>query len=248
MLEGKLRIVCPSMSRPNDVKADAAVDLDYICVPESQRDAYAALGYRADILTHPDSVKGLSPKRQWICDQLGDVCMVDDDVQYFTRLYTARESALTASQAREMLFHIHACAEDVGAFLFSPSIKTNPTYRHPMDPFRVSGRITGGCFGLRAGSKLRFIPETVAVEDFYISGLNAYYHRFLWMDMRFGFKQCDTFTGTGGQAHYRTAETEKADTALLKRLFGDCVKTGKHKPNQTLHSKSAAPREIVFPF
>lgn len=53
--------------------------------------------------------------------------------------------------------------------------------------------------------------------------MNAYHHRYLLVDQRFGPRKERTFANPGGQAQRRTAETEKHDTETLRRLFGAAV-------------------------
>jgi hypothetical protein len=51
-------------------------------VPESQRAEYEAAGC-LDVQTHPDSIIGLTPKLNWMLDQLTDdegVVFLDDDL------------------------------------------------------------------------------------------------------------------------------------------------------------------------
>jgi hypothetical protein len=54
----------------------------------------------------------------------------------------------------------------------------------PQKPFLLTGYINAACFGLRAESKLKFRTDVVAVEDMALSGMNAYYHRYLFVDQR----------------------------------------------------------------
>ena len=81
-----LMVVIPSAGRADRVKAVRAINADVLCVPESEANAYRRRNYGVDLVTHPDSVRGLPAKRQWIADRFGDVFMVDDDVKAFPHM------------------------------------------------------------------------------------------------------------------------------------------------------------------
>jgi hypothetical protein len=110
-------------------------------------------------------------------------------------------------------------------------------------------RRRGYGFGLRAGSKLKFRTDVVAVEDMALSGMNAYYHRYLFVDQRFGPRQEKTFANPGGQALHRTAETELRDTETLRRLFGAAVVEKRVNPKiGRTHQRTVAQRSLRIPF
>ena len=87
----------------------------------------------------------------------------------------------------------------------------------------MSGLVTGCAIGPLKGSKIKYTPESVAVEDFWVAGINAYYHRNAFIDLRFNFVQEETFKRPGGLGNYRTIDTERADTIFLRRMFGDAI-------------------------
>src|SRR3954469_4218589 len=82
-----LTVVIPSAGRADRVRAAKAIAADVLCVPDSEVDAYRRRGYGVEVVPHPDTVRGLAAKRQWIADRFGDVFMVDDDVRAFVRLW-----------------------------------------------------------------------------------------------------------------------------------------------------------------
>jgi hypothetical protein len=71
----------------------------------------------------------------------------------------------------------------------------------------MSGYVNTCAFGLYKGSKLYFRPEQMYQEDYWISGLNAYYNRKILRDNRFYFHFGETWTGTGGLAEFRNMDT-----------------------------------------
>jgi hypothetical protein len=247
-----LTVVIPSAGRADRVRTHKAIRADVLCVPESESDAYRQHNYGVEIVAHPDSVRGLPAKRQWIADRWGDVFMVDDDIRSFCRLWLPtyrRDYRMTAEEARDAAEATYATAAEMGAYLFGFAFFGDTRLFRPQRPFLLTGYINAACFGLRAGSKLRFRTDVVAVEDFALSGMNAYYHRYLFVDQRFGPRQEKTFTNPGGQALHRTAETERRDTEALRRLFGPAIveKRGNPKVGKT-RQRTVAQRSLMVPF
>ena len=97
-----------------------------------------------------------------------------------------------------------------------------------LKPIMLTGYINGCAMGFRKGHGLRFDERIVAKNDFDIAAANAHRHRLCVKDCRYTFCQRETFTGVGGQAAYRTNETEKRDVALLQKKWGDIFAFGGH--------------------
>ena len=75
-----LKIVIPSHKRHDMVLSKRLVVDPIICVAESQADIYREHNPECEIVTHPDDVIGLIPKRNWMARHCGDLFMLDDDV------------------------------------------------------------------------------------------------------------------------------------------------------------------------
>jgi len=146
-------VVIPSAGRAERVLADRAIVADAIAVPEGEAAAYRARGYRASIVPHPDSVRGLAAKRNWICDRYGDVFMVDDDVKTFVRLYLPtylRNYRLTAEEARDAAEATYRTAEELGAYLFGFAFFGDTRLFRPQKPFLLTWCVNCARFGLRS--------------------------------------------------------------------------------------------------
>jgi hypothetical protein len=220
-------------------------------VAEGQAEDYARHNPGVPILTHPDTLIGLAPKRQWIYDRLGDVFMVDDDVAFFRALYLPRHSPrLSPANAYELIQATAETARNLGAFLFGFTGNGDSRTYFPQQPFGLVGFCNGCALGLLAGSKIRFPPEAVAVEDVFASGINAYYHRYAFFDRRFGVIQKKTFRNPGGQSEYRTVERERESLEYLQRMFGDAIRRKKttNKFGEIRKVSSAFERMLVIPF
>ena len=170
----------------------------------------------------------------------------------FVRLWLPtyrRDYRLTAQEARDAAEATYETATEMGAYLFGFAFFGDTRLFRPQKPFLLTGYVNGCCFGLRAGSKLKFRTDVVAVEDMAISGMNAYYHRYLFVDQRFGPRQEKTFANPGGQALHRTAETERRDTETLRRLFGAAVVEKRVNPKiGKTHHRTVAQRSLKIPF
>lgn len=234
-----------------------------MCVPESQRDEYRRVVDKFNILLHPDSVKGLTPKLNWIFDKFEesghrDFCFadalvfVDDDITAVQRCFTDRgeESTIRDSQLIEAIITNTArLARDVGAFYFGWEASNGALrYYTGLKPFMLTGYINGCAMGFLRGHGLRFDERIVGKNDFDIACANAHRHRLCLKDTRYTFCQRETFTGRGGQAAYRTRITEQNDVALLKRKWGDIIRAGGHSGTRKRDYAGAVKITMHLPF
>jgi len=220
-------IIIPSAHRAAAVLT--RIEGQILFVPEDQKTAYETHNPGADIRTHPP-YKNLAQKRQAIYDQFGDHFQIDDDIKEIVRFHTPEAPPrLTPAEAAHLIQVTYENAQAAGAYLFGFSRSPNPKHYNAHKPIMLVGYINACAFGLRKSPHLFFTPHTTAAESHWINLLNAYYHRYSWIDTRFHFAQApgSTFTRPGGQAARRTLESEKQDTLFLRRMFGHCVRTKK---------------------
>ena len=84
------KIVIPSHKRHDRVFAKKLVNDPIICVAESQADLYQQFNPECEIVTHPDDVIGLIPKRNWMAKHFGELFMLDDDVHACKAIYAEK--------------------------------------------------------------------------------------------------------------------------------------------------------------
>lgn len=206
-----------------------------VCVPESQAADYERVGCH-DVVTHPDSIRGLTPKLNWMLDHLADsegAIFLDDDLQYLCRCFVEKRESVErkvteARLIKQILKEMAAVAREVGAFFFGwESSESTIRYYSGLDPFKFTGFINGCAMGFIAGHGLRFDESIVAKNDYDICALNAFRHRICLKDTRYAFCQRDTFTGGGGQSFFRNSQTEARDIAILRRKYGEVIVVGK---------------------
>lgn len=223
---GEVKIVCPSHHRADRLKTDKAVANPIVVVEESQEDEYRKHNPDVEIVTHPDSVRGISAKRQWMYEFFGDFFMMDDDISHVVYLGgdSGKAEKLTPDEVRAEIIRLHDCAEDLGIILYGFGILPNPTFYEPQQPFKLTGNINGGAFGMRPSKHLYFHPDLVVFDDMWISGLNAYYHRKILKDNRFQLVTAAMNVNPGGMAHERTTKTTRESLELLRQHFGPALK------------------------
>lgn len=222
--EIKIDVVIPSMGRAERVLTKDAISNIKICVPESEARLYAEYNPGIEIVTHPDSLKGLTLKRQFIYEKFPNVFMIDDDIKVLSRLYVEKgeNDKLDKDEAYDIIQYIGNCAKMAGCYLFGISKETNPLAYQEMKPIELTG-VLNGDIGLLEGSKLFFHEMAKVSEDYWISAYNAFVHRYCWIDKRFGAVGAKTFGNTGGCANLRTKDQEREDTLFLRKMFGEAI-------------------------
>ena len=239
-------IIVPSHKRSKTLFAPYTIANTEVCIPESQLAEYQSDHPDVKFVTHPDSVIGISAKRQWIYDKYGDVFMVDDDVTVVRRMMLPPEyerteemedfkDELTPDEAYEVIQHLYELAKDMGAYVYGFTHVGNPKHVKPQTPFSFNSLLSGHCMGLLKSDKLAYPTDEGAksCEDHYMCLLCAYYHRFWLVDNRYGFIRYPTDKNSGGMADHRTIDQEKLAYQYMKEKFGDVVqlkdKTGEKR-------------------
>jgi hypothetical protein len=219
-----LPIVIPSAGRAAQVLTNIAGQILY--VPETEADAYLEHN-DCQIITHKPT-RNLAHKRQEIYERFGDVFMVDDDIEFVSRVYTEgnnRKDHLAPDEIREIIERAYEISCQADIYLFGFSRSPHPKHYIAHKPYRLVGYINACAFGIRKHDRLFFTEKTTAAESHWINLLNAYHNRKCFIDTRFHFAQepNSTFFKAGGQASKRTLQSEKQDSMFLRQIFGESV-------------------------
>lgn len=243
-----IKIIIPSHKRATRVRTTSAVYGAVLCVAESQADQYRKCNPGIEIITHPDTVLGISKKREWILRNVPDCFMLDDDIDSLTRIYTetGEEKDVDPETAYDVIQGTGCAARQAGAFLFGFSSSPLPVSYNSLNPIQLSGFATGCAFGVLAGSKLWYNTDIVCNDDYWISLLNAHHHRLMWKDTRYYWNQKDTFVNRGGSAEFRNIDAEEKDFKLLKKVFGGAVELRSGKGNSNLRHQFQKTLKLPF--
>lgn len=216
-------IIIPSHKRAGEVTANKHVVGAKICVPESQLNSYLQFHDRDELITHPDNIVGLMAKRQWIYERHPNVFMIDDDAEGMFRTYdTHRKNRVSPERATEIINQSAIAAKEMGAFMFG--YNTSGRWGNPWRPFRLGGFSLGGATGYLEGSKLFWPDSTLICCDLWMAALNAHFHRYLFIDLRFSWHMTPWFTGQlGGQAEYRVDGWGESVFQFMRRHFGEAI-------------------------
>jgi hypothetical protein len=127
-----------------------------------------------------------------------------------------------------------------------------------LQPFKLGVHLTGQ-IGILNGGKL-FIPtgereRELGFEDYWLSLLNMYRHRYMWLDLRFSFSSLDDYVNPGGCAEFRGQRPDgswpaELATEFLQENFGDIVRPTKLPKNNVLtkQDKNIGRREVISPY
>jgi hypothetical protein len=252
----KVNIVIPSMGRAQNLATHKAVSGDRLslCVPDNEVEVYKKAQPDIEVVGHPNSIVGLSQKRQWIYDRWGDVIMIDDDCDAILHLEHGmgdKPCVLTPEEGVELCDRLAGEAKDMGVYLFGLSSSVDIRNYVAVQPFRTVGWVNGGFTGLLAGSKLEYHPKIMCSEDFWISAMNAYYHRKIWVDTRYALRDAHgsgTMKTPGGMAFIRSLENEKRDNEILAKHFGDAIKPRPKKAAGRVKAIHEFQRSLTIPW
>jgi hypothetical protein len=220
----EIKVVIPSAGRASGITTTKYIDKCILCVPESELTIYRQFNPTTEIITHPDDVKGLGNKRNWIYKEFGNVFMVDDDTKGLNRIYKVKNKKCSPREAYDMIQYAGNIAKMMDCYLFGFNKIPNPLNYKGLKPFPMTGYINGAAIGMLEGSVLKFSDTVTCNNDVYISLLNAFYHRKCFIDSRFCIMQNSIAKNTGGLSNVRTHNAEEKDIELLKQMFGPVIK------------------------
>ena len=244
-----LNIVIPSYKRPERVLAKELVTDPIICVSESEEFVYKEHNPECEIVTHPDSVRGLPAKRNWMVSHFGELFMLDDDVYQFQPLFYGKDCPNANLTNPEVIRHIieRLCVVakmlDINLFGFSKSQR--PLFYNPSKPYVMNERVTGCSYGVIKSKNTFWPKDLVLKEDFWISGYVKFTERMILIDKRYAFKQKDTFVNPGGLSEFRNKDKELEAMLAIRRYFGECVKI---KGEGALKNRQEINISMTFPF
>lgn len=224
----QIHVCIPSRGRADRVLVTNAIDHAVLFVAESQAAEYRKHNPNNEIVVHPDDIELRYPimKWQWMMDYYGgNVCFVDDDIDKMVNMTPAKRSVdLTPEQAWERIQVTGWAAKDTDCYMFGFNKSADPRNYNGLRPIRMSGCVWMCGMGILPGSKLFLQPEDDEGELF-ISLLNAFYYRKVFVDERFSFNEPAnaTYRDTGGSATTRNLEALRRSLEILQSSFGSDI-------------------------
>lgn len=227
-----LKIIIPSKGRAGEILTLENVlkpEIVTIVVPPEDEEEYRAKHSDSEIYVLPKNVQGLSNVRQHILDTFNeefDVFMIDDDVKQVRRLWmeSGEPVVLEPETFMDYIRNGADIAKQMGCKLWGFDSLRRPVQYPSHQPFRFTGYWNASYIGFLRGFDVRFSPEFVECDDYYLSCAYILKHRYGFQDRRLAIITQDNFKRSGGLSNVRTIEMMKRGTLGLRKLFGECVK------------------------
>ena len=198
------KIVIPSHKRHDRVFAKKLVNDPIICVAESQADLYQQFNPECEIVTHPDDVMGLIPKRNWMAKHFGELFMLDDDVHACKPIYVEKgepSRIKDKDKITNIIQSLFEMASMMDVHLFGFTARISPVMYDESAFLSLSKMITGCSYGVIYNKNTWWNEEIRLKEDFWISCYMKYKERKV----------------------LRNQEEERKSILFIKKNFGDSI-------------------------
>lgn len=234
-----LKIVIPSHKRADRVLTKKIVSDPILCVAESQKEEYRRYNPECEIVTHPDDIIGLIPKRNWMAKHFQDLFMLDDDITAFKENFgfPTYKYIKDPKKAREKIEDLYELSKLLDCHLFGFNSCPNPLMYREGLMLSLSRSVTGCSYGVRYNENIWWNESLKLKEDYWISCYVKFKERKILTDNRYTFIQKETMLSSGGLASIRSKDEERNSVILLRRYFGECVQK-KGKKTITLFGKT----------
>lgn len=221
------KVVIPSHKRADRVISKYICSNVIICVAESEETEYREHNPDCEIVTHPDSVKGLLPKRAWMVNHFQELFMIDDDIQSVSDI-SIKPKHSQAIKNRDVVYEeiqsLYRLSKMLGCSLFGFGNKNNPAQYDEFKPYTLHKKITGCSYGVINSDSIYYNPDLKLKEDFWISGYVMFHEHKVLVNERLRFHQKDTMKNDGGLSSIRNEKEEMRNIMIIKKHFGDSVK------------------------
>lgn len=244
------KVVSPSYCRAEIASTHKHVrDVTY-CIPESQWAEYREYHPAKRLEVHPDHIKGIWHKRQWMIQKWPDSFQIDDDVLAIIRCYRTqadpRPRRLTVDDATDMILTLRDTARKMGLYLYGCGRALNPMHYNQFRPIRFGPFAVQG-IGILPGSGL-VLPnggfiDKMGGEDAYISLWNLWKYRRIFLDQRFGI-HCRPPNYHGGCSTWRGDSGESRCVKFLRECFGAAVTVKFNKETGQPYARFAIPFRV----
>lgn len=241
-----VRIIIPSRKREK-VLRDSSLPLfptATVCVAESEEASYRRL--TDHIVTHPDSISGIGPLRQWILDNFHEdrLLQVDDDVYALIALTGNKIRRITdPATVLQLVENTAECAAGAGAKIWGFNQTWDIRKYKPQKPITLCGWV-GGVIGV-VGREAKWDTGLKLRADIDACLTSLLKHRITYTDLRFSFAQ-RRFEGAGGNALQRSSEGHEREIRHLQRKWGTYLSVRRSKTTVLLrvHVQRSRPMQL----
>lgn len=222
-------VAIPSKGRPNRVKSQKILPSARVFVPASEMDDYRKAGVR-NLVSVPDSVRGITPTRNWILENAHDrwVVMLDDDVkragwvrlekQNSTYHPLRSEAAWLAEMVR--LFDL---TEQLKYRIWGVATQSAPRAIYPWKPILFRSYVTASFMGIVNDGRTKFDERFKVKEDYELT-LRCVKEDGGVVAARYLFWENSHWTDAGGCAAYRTQLLELRCIKLLVSMYPGMIR------------------------
>lgn len=246
----KVDIVCPSKGRAKKVLTKRLFDNLILVVPESEVEEYKEFNPECEIVGTPSTVRGITPTRQFIIEKFEQPFQIDDDVKHVRKNWIEKgEKNGTVEDKKTIIEIIEQAAyitKQIGAFVYGFSKIRNPLEYNAFKPVQHTGYLNQSHLGMIKGHGLSYDLRLNEGEDHYITCLAIYKHRYIYLDNRYSFVTDENFYALGGCNDYRTVESMKKNTLMLRKMFGEVVVV--KEPTKLKKRVNEGERSLSFPY
>lgn len=248
-MAGKIKVVCPSKGRASTISTTRFVDDLILVVPEKEVDEYKEYNPSNEVIAEPKHVRNIVSSRQFILDKFDDVFMLDDDVLNIRRNYAEEGDPYLVDNPVEVKALIQRAADitsDVGAYMFGFGNIRTPLHYIDHTPFKFTGYLNASYTGYLKGHGLSYDTSYIEGEDHYMSCLNVYKNRYMYIESRYSFVTQGNFEAEGGCQLDRTKDSMLETTLKLRQQFGNVIHI--KKPTGGKGKLREGERSVTFPF
>lgn len=220
-------VAVPSKGRAGATSTNKILPQSVFFVPEYEASAYRMAGIK-QVVGVPESVRGITPTRNWILENSGHerVVFIDDDSTKQGYVHLLAESAkhvkLSADEWMRQFERCFDVCEEMGLSLWGLNTEGSTRSFYPYKPFIFRTYVTGSCMGVLA-SKNRF-NEAYPVKEDYELCLRCIKRDGGVLGVRYLYWQTEHWTKDGGCKDYRTQAMEDEAIQRLMREYPGMIR------------------------
>jgi glycosyltransferase involved in cell wall biosynthesis len=223
-----MMIAIPSKGRPTAVKSKRILPSATVFVPESEARDYERAGV-TNVVAVPNPVRGITPTRNWILDNVSDrwIVFVDDDVQIqgYLKLeqFRGRHRKLDESDWIREIVKLFDLTESLKFRIFG--VATDGALRsvYPWKPILFRSYVTASFMGIVNDGRTRF-DERFTVKEDYELNLRCIKEDGGVVAARYLYWKNSHWKDAGGCAAYRTQLVELRCIKLLAQLYPGMIR------------------------